>query len=316
MPIYNTIVYGDKIYITIETSLDWVICINKKMKNKKIMLLVSLVITCTLVILMFSGCTQPNTSQGLPIVVVGRDSASGTREFFWEHVMGKENFTETMLDKNSNGAVHQTVSSTEGAIGYVGLGYLDENVKALKINGIQPTIANVVAETYPISRSLNMFTNGEPTGIAEEFLIYLDSNEGQAIVEEEGFVPKTVTGPYVKVEGLTGSITVVGSTTVLPIAQLAAEAFNALYGTNLVAVSGGGSSVGVQSVAQGSAQIGMASRELKTSETTAYPNLVKHVVCTDGIAVIVHPDNTYVEDLTLEEVKAIYSGTYTNWDQL
>jgi len=294
-----------------------VIDINKKQNKERKMLVIGLLITFTLVAVLFSGCTQQtDTSQGLPIVVVGRDSASGTREFFWEHVMNKDDFTQNMLEKNSNGAVYQTVSSTEGAIGYIGLGYLDENVKALKINGIDATIANVVADTYPISRSLNMYTNGEPTGIAEEFLKYLDSDEGQAIVEEEGFVPKTPTGPYVKVDGLTGSITVVGSTTVLPIAQLAAEAFNELYGADLVSVSPGGSSVGIQSVGEGSATIGMASRELKSSEITSYPDLVKHIVCKDGIAVIVHPHNTYVQDLTLQQVKAIYNGTYTNWNQI
>lgn len=286
---------------------------NKKIRNK---LALSIVITPVLLLTMFSGCTQTEQPQGLTIVVVGRDSASGTREFFWEHVMNKGNFTATMLEKNSNGAVHQTVSSTEGAIGYIGLGYLDENVKAVKINGIDATIANVVAGTYPISRALNMFTKGEPTGIALEFLKYLDSTEGQTIVEDEGFVPKTATGPYVKVEGLTGSIKIVGSTTVLPIAQLAAEAFNELYGADLVAISGGGSSVGVQSVGEGSADIGMASRELKSSETTSYPTLLKHIVCNDGIAVVVHPDNTFVQDLTLEQVKAIYEGTYTNWNEL
>ncbi len=268
-------------------------------------------------VMLFSGCTQTNNKeQGLPIVVVGRDSASGTREFFWEHVMKKENFTTTMLEKNSNGAVHQTVSTTEGAIGYVGLGYLDSEVKAVQIDGIDPTVANVMAGTYPISRALNMYTNGEPTGIALEFLKYLDSTEGQTIVRDEGFVPKNATGPYTKVNGLTGSITVVGSTTVLPIAQLAAEDFNALYGENLVAVSGGGSSVGVQSVGEGSATIGMVSRELKSSETTSYPNLVKHIVCNDGIAIIINPENTYVTNLSLEQVKAIYDGTYTNWDEL
>jgi phosphate transport system substrate-binding protein len=293
-----------------------VIKIQKKTK-KEGMFVISLLAILMLMVTLFSGCTQTDeTSQGLAIVVVGRDSASGTREFFWEHVMKKDNFTAIMLEKNSNGAVHQTVSSTKGAIGYVGLGYLDENVKSLKINGIDATIANVLAGTYPISRALNMYTNAEPTGVSLEFLKYIDSTEGQAIVEDEGFVPKTATGPYVKVDGLTGSITVVGSTTVLPIAQLAAEAFNELYGTNLVAVSGGGSSVGVQSVGEGSATIGMASRELKSSETTSYPNLVKHIVCNDGIAVIVHPDNTYVQDLTLDQIKAIYNGTYTNWNEL
>ncbi len=127
------------------------------------------------------------------IVVVGRDSASGTREFFWEKVMHKEDFVATMLEKNSNGAVKQTVSQTPGAIGYVGLGYIDETVKALKIKSdskeVEPTVANVLNGSYPISRSLYMLINGEPTGLIKEFIDFVLSPEGQAIVEEEGFVP-------------------------------------------------------------------------------------------------------------------------------
>jgi len=274
----------------------------------------SILMLITLGLMVLTGCVS--TEDKLSIVVVGRDSASGTREFFWEHVMKKENFTSNILEKNSNGAVHQTVSMTKGAIGYIGLGYLDKKVKALKINGVEPTVDNVISGAYPISRNLNMFTNGEPTGVALEFLKYIDSDEGQRIVREEGFVPKTSTGPYIKVEGLSGSINVVGSTTVLPIASKAAEAFNQLYEGNLVTVTGGGSSVGVQSVGEGSADIGMASRELKSSEIERYPNLVKHVVCSDGIAVIVHPDNKYVDDLTLDQLKEIYKGTYTKWDEI
>lgn len=274
----------------------------------------SILMLITLGLMVLTGCVS--TEDKLSIVVVGRDSASGTREFFWEHVMKKENFTSNILEKNSNGAVHQTVSMTKGAIGYIGLGYLDKKVKALKINGVEPTVDNVISGAYPISRNLNMFTNGEPTGVALEFLKYIDSDEGQRIVREEGFVPKTSTGPYIKVEGLSGSINVAGSTTVLPIASKAAEAFNQLYEGNLVTVTGGGSSVGVQSVGEGSADIGMASRELKSSEIERYPNLVKHVVCSDGIAVIVHPDNKYVDDLTLDQLKEIYKGTYTKWDEI
>lgn len=129
----------------------------------------------------------------LEIVVIGRDSASGTREFFWEHVMRKEDFVATMLEKNSNGAVKQTVSQTPGAIGYVGLGYVDETVKAVKIKSdvreVEPTVANVQNGSYPISRNLYFLVNGEPTGLIKDFIDFILSSEGQAIVEEEGFVP-------------------------------------------------------------------------------------------------------------------------------
>lgn len=285
---------------------------NKKITKTMLVTILAIVIIATF----FSGCIKENSTGGLTIVVVGRDSASGTREFFYEHVMNSEDFVDTMLEKNSNGAVHQTVSQTEGAIGFVGLGYIDDAVKALKVDSISATVENVKNGSYPIARNLNMFTKGQPTGISLEFLKYIDSDEGQAIVADEGFVPKTSTGAYTKVQGLSGFITIVGSTTVLLIAEKAAEAFNALYSGVTVTVSGGGSSVGIQSAGEGSADIGMASREMKSSEETTYPDLVKHVVCADGIAIIVHPTNHFVDDLTVTQIKAIYQGTYTNWNQL
>jgi len=123
------------------------------------------------------------------IVVVGRDSASGTREVFSELVMDKEDFTPTQLEKNSNGAVKQTIVQTPGAIGYVGLGYIDDTVKAIVIEGVAPSIPNVLDGRYKISRSLNLFTEGEATGLAKEYIDYILSDEGQKIVEDEGFVP-------------------------------------------------------------------------------------------------------------------------------
>lgn len=129
----------------------------------------------------------------MEIVVTGRDSASGTREFFHDVVMKKEDFVETQLEKNSNGAVKQTVAQTPGAVGYVGLGYIDESVKALSIdagNGpVEPTVRNTEDGTYPIARELLMFTRGEPTGLAAEYLSFISGPEGRQIVRDEGFVP-------------------------------------------------------------------------------------------------------------------------------
>ncbi len=126
------------------------------------------------------------------IVVVGRDSASGTREYFQEAVMQKEDFVNTQLEKNSNGAVAQTIAQTPGAVGYVGLGYLDNTVKGLSVdvNGdaVPPTIENVKAGTYPIAREVFMFTKGEAAGLAKAYIDFILSPDGQAIVEKEGFV--------------------------------------------------------------------------------------------------------------------------------
>jgi len=127
------------------------------------------------------------------IVVIGRDSASGTREFFSEKVMNKEDFVATQLEKNSNGAVKQTVVQTPGAIGYVGLGYIDDQVRAIPVivdrTPVEPTVENVVSMNYPIARPLLMITRGAPSGLAKEYIDFIRSPAGQKIISDEGFVP-------------------------------------------------------------------------------------------------------------------------------
>ncbi len=129
------------------------------------------------------------------IVVIGRDSASGTREFFWEHVMLKTNFTTNMEECNSNGLVKTKVVQTPGAIGYVGLGFIDATTKTIAVkanstaNAVMPTIESVKNGTYSISRNLYLLTNGEPTGEIKLFIDFVLSAKGQQIVASEGFVP-------------------------------------------------------------------------------------------------------------------------------
>ena len=129
----------------------------------------------------------------MAIVVVGRDSASGTREFFTSSVMGGQNYIPTMLEKNSNGAVQQTISQTPGAIGYVGFGFIDASVKAVRVTtdagDIEPSVENVLAGKYPLSRSLYLLTSGQPSGLAQEYIDYILSPTGQSLLTEEGFVP-------------------------------------------------------------------------------------------------------------------------------
>jgi phosphate transport system substrate-binding protein len=127
------------------------------------------------------------------IVVVGRDSASGTRSYFQEFVMKNENSTSSMLEKNSNGAVKETVSQTPGAIGYVGLGYTVGDVKALKLDVndtlVEGSAGTVLNKTYPASRDLFMITKGAPKGLARSYIDFILSPAGQKIVQEQDFVP-------------------------------------------------------------------------------------------------------------------------------
>jgi len=138
-----------------------------------------------------NGANVPNTNN--QIVIIGRDSASGTRAYFDETILSKATPTKTMLEKNSNGAVLQTIAQTPGSIGYVSIGFVSRDVKALPIwynydKIISPTLENVNSKTYPVSRDLYVITNGQPTGLAGDFIKYILSPEGQKIVSDEGYV--------------------------------------------------------------------------------------------------------------------------------
>ena len=123
------------------------------------------------------------------IVLIGRDSSSGTREFFTEFVLNKEDAAKEMQELNSNGAVAQAVSITPGAIGYVSLEYVDDSLKAFSIGGVAPTVDNVISGIYEINRPLLMVTNGEPEGLAADYLAFILSEEGQQILKDSGFIP-------------------------------------------------------------------------------------------------------------------------------
>ena len=138
-----------------------------------------------------TGANVQNTNN--QIVVIGRDSASGTRTYFDETVLLKATPAKTMLEKNSNGAVLQTVAQTPGSIGYVSIGFVSKDIKVLPIwynagKIIAPTIDNVKTRTYPISRDLYVITNGQPTGLTGDFIKYILSPDGQKIVADEGYV--------------------------------------------------------------------------------------------------------------------------------
>jgi phosphate transport system substrate-binding protein len=137
-----------------------------------------------------NGANVPTNNQ---IVIIGRDSASGTRTYFDETVLLKATPTNRMLEKNSNGAVLQTIAQTPGAIGYVSIGFVSKDVKAMPIwynaqKVVAPTIDNVKSKTYPISRDLYVITNSQPTGLTSDFITYILGPEGQKIVADEGYV--------------------------------------------------------------------------------------------------------------------------------
>ncbi len=124
-----------------------------------------------------------------PIVVISRDTSSGTYEVWEEKVMKKERVFPRALLQASNGAIVQTVSKNPNALGYIGLGYMDKSVKMLSVNGITGSIETTLNKSFPISRPLYMYTPAQPAGDVKKFLDYIISNKGQKLVAEEGFIP-------------------------------------------------------------------------------------------------------------------------------
>jgi len=125
----------------------------------------------------------------MPIVVVARDTSSGTYEAFIELALGKGvNITDKAIVQASNQTVKNTVALTKGAIGYIGLGYVDSSVKAVSYDGVFPSKESAINRTYELSRHLYMYTNGQPTGAVKDFIDFVLSTDGQNIVEEVGFI--------------------------------------------------------------------------------------------------------------------------------
>ncbi len=122
------------------------------------------------------------------IVIISRDTSSGTYEVFYEIAMKKQNIVQNCIMVASNNAAVTSVKDTPGAIAYAGLGYLSSSVKPLQVNGVDPTFENVLSGAYPVSRNLNMYTNGAPKGITKTFMDFILSSEGQDIVEKQGFI--------------------------------------------------------------------------------------------------------------------------------
>jgi len=283
-------------------------------------------------VLMLSGCgtSEPaengsaaeEPEESLPISVISREDGSGTRGAFIE-LFGIEEkdengekvdrTAETAEITNNTSVMMTTVAGDESAIGYISLGSLDDSVKALKIDGAEASVENVLAGEYKVTRPFNLVTDDEKlSGAAKDFLAYILSTEGQKIVEANGYIPLQDTKSY-ETSGASGKVVVAGSSSVTPVMEKLAEAYQEINAEVTVEVQQSDSTTGVTSVIDGLCDIGMASRELKDEETEA--GVTSTVLATDGIAVIVNPENT-VEDLTSEQVKSIFIGETTDWSEV
>lgn len=293
--------------------------------------------------LAFSAVTPVLAQEG-SIGVVSREDGSGTRGAFVEivGVVDEDDNDMTTLDaviQNSTNGVMQTVAGDSQAIGYISLGSVNDSIKVVPIDGVEASAENVTNGTYPIARPFNVAwsNEGDLSEVAADFLTFIHSADGQAIVEEEGYVQVTpkadeeaateeesteesteaaseeaVELPAYEVAGLEGTVEVVGSTSVTPVMEKLAEAYSALNEGVTINITSNGSSAGMEAAMNGTADLGMASRELDEEEQAA---LNFDAIAIDGIAVIAHPENP-ISGLTLENVKQIFLGEVTEWEEV
>ena len=250
------------------------------------------------------------------ITVMSREDGSGTRGAFVELTgVEHDDVDMTTVDatiSNSTEVVIQTVAGNTGAIGYISLASLDDTVKGVNIDGVEPTAENIENGTYTVSRPFNVATKGELTNeAAQDFMNYIMSEEGQAIVAED-CIPVADVEPF-ESNGASGSVTVSGSSSVSPLMQKLIEGYNTVNPNVEIELQTSDSTTGMTDAINGMSDIGMASRELKQEELDA--GLVNTVIATDGIAIIVNNESP-ITDLTTEQVRDIYLGNITDWSEL
>ena len=256
------------------------------------------------------------------INVISREDGSGTRGAFVElfgieqkNAEGKKvDYTTDECDiTNSTSVMMTSVAGNDCAIGYISLGSLNETVKALAIDGAEATVENIKAGTYNVARPFNIATLAQTSEAAQDFIAFIMSAEGQAVIEAKGYIAVVENAAAFEGGKVSGKIVIAGSSSVTPVMEKLAEAYMAINSNVEIELQQSDSSSGMTSTRDGVCDIGMASRDLKDSEMEA--GLVPMTIAMDGIAVIVSNDNE-VNGLTTEQVRDIYMGEITEWSDV
>lgn len=274
------------------------------------------------------GCSSGESSQegsnqsAGEISVYSREDGSGTRGAFVE-LFGLEEkddqgnkidtTTSSASITNSTSVMMTSVKGDPGAIGYISLGSLNDTVKSLKIDGVEATADNVKNGSYTIARPFNIITTDTLTPAAQDFVTFIMSQEGQKIVEDNGYIAVSENAASYTPAGTNEKIVIAGSSSVTPVMEKLAEAYEQANPEATIEVQQSDSTTGVNMAIEGTCNIGMASRDLKDSEISK--GALSQAIARDGIAVIV-PVESVIEGLTSDQVKQIFSGEITSWDDV
>ena len=256
------------------------------------------------------------------ISVFSREDGSGTRGAFIE-LFGIEQkdadgnkvdmTTEEAAITNSTSVMMTSVANDEYAIGYISLGSLNDTVKAVAVDGAVPSVDTVKDGSYKVVRPFNIVVMEDTlTPVDQDFINFILSADGQAVVAENGYIALDAEDAFTS-DLSEGKIVVGGSSSVSPVMEKLVEAYQAINTKAEIEIQTTDSSTGVSSAVDGTYNIGMASRELKDTETELGATAVK--IANDGIAVIVNNGNP-IEEITSEQVLGIYTGEIYTWEEL
>ena len=269
---------------------------------------------------MMAGTALADFDAGKPIDVISREDGSGTRGAFIEltgvqqKIDGKkvDMTTEDAQITNNTAVMLSTVAGDQYAIGYISLGSLNDTVKAVQVEGIEATAANVADGSYVLARPFNIaYREDALSALGRDFIAYVMSADGQAIVNANGYVGSADAPAYTgsKPEG---KLVIAGSSSVSPVMEKLIEAYTAVNAKANIELQTSDSTTGMTAAMDGTCDIGMASRELKEAEAEQLTGLA---IAMDGIAVIVNTENP-VQALSKAQITAIYTGDVTVWSDV
>lgn len=251
------------------------------------------------------------------ITVVTREEGSGTRGAFVEltgveqkNADGKkiDMTTEEAIVQSSTQNVITAVNGDTYAIGYVSLGSLNKDVKAVKVDGAEATVDTVKSGEYKVQRPFNIATKDDVSDAAKDFISYIMSSEGQAIIEDNGYIKVDDAAAYAATDAK-GEVKISGSSSVTPVMEKLKEAYEKVNSNITITINQSDSSTGMKDAAEGISDIGMASRDLKDSELETLKNTV---IAKDGIAIVVN-NASPIENLTSDQIMKIYTGEIITW---
>ena len=252
------------------------------------------------------------------ITVISREEGSGTRGAFVELMKIEDDDGDHTVDtaeiSNSTSVVTQTVAGNKSAIGYISLGSLNDTVKAVKVDGVEASVEDIKNGSYAVSRPFEICYKEENlTDLGKDFISFIMSAEGQKIVDDEGYIAMDEKAESYTGSGMSGNLSLNGSTSVSPLMEKLAEAYRAINPDVTVDIQQTGSGAGITATADGTCEIGMSSRALKDEELAQ--GITEEQIALDGIAVIVNKENS-IDNLTSEQIRQIFVGEITNWAEL